>query len=84
MAYMTNHRQEPPVDEKSQAHEDAISLYNAGEGRLGTDEAAIIQIFSSRTARQLNAAFCRYWDRYHQDIEKVRKSIQILSYFFLC
>ena len=85
MAYMTNPRQESPLDDdESQALEDARLLYRASEGRIGTDEADIIHVFSSRTARQLNAAFCRYWDRYHQDIEKVRKSIQILSYFFLC
>ena len=72
MAYITNPRQEYPVGDDSQAHEDARLLYKAGDGRIGTDEAAIIQVFSSRTARQLNAAFHRYWEIYKQDIEKVQ------------
>ena len=79
MAYITNPRQETTVDEKSQAHDDAILLYNAGEGRLGTDEAAIIQIFSTRTARQLNAAFHSYQERYSQDIE----TVGIIHYSFI-
>ena len=72
MAYITNPRQEYPVGDDSQAHEDARLLYKAGDGRIGTDEAAIIQVFSSRTARQLNAAFHRYREIYKQDIEKVQ------------
>ena len=83
MAYMTNPRQETPFDDESQALDDARLLYKATEGRIGTDEADIIHVFSSRTARQLNAAFHRYWESYHQDIEKVRTFMHSSSYFSL-
>ena len=83
MAYITNPRQESPVDDESQAHNDATLLYKAGEGRLGTDEAAIIEIFSTRTARQLNASFRRYKESYSQDIEKVWIIHYSSSYFLL-
>ena len=54
-----------------QAENDAKSLYKAGEGRLGTDEAAIIHILSTRSAAQLNASFNIYRQMYGRDIEKV-------------
>lgn len=54
-----------------QAEKDAKALYKAGEGRFGTDEAAIIQILSTRSAAQLNASFHIYKQMHGHDIEKV-------------
>jgi len=48
-----------PVNEDA-AKADAERLYNAGEGRLGTDEKVFIEIFSKRSWPQIRRVFSVY------------------------
>ncbi|MCO5587366.1 hypothetical protein L7F22_041315 [Adiantum nelumboides] len=73
LAYLNNYRPETPQVNMQLAHADCMELYRAGEGRLGTDEAAIIFILSSRSSAQLNACFHLYKQTYGHDIEKAMK-----------
>ena len=43
-----------------QAQDDAQTLYEAGEGMLGTDESAFLSIFAMRHQYQLRATFAEY------------------------
>lgn len=73
LAYLNNHRPETPQVNMQLAQADCRELFRAGEGRLGTDEAAIIFILSSRSSAQLNACFNMYKQIYGHDIEKAMK-----------
>ncbi|MCO5581912.1 hypothetical protein L7F22_035801 [Adiantum nelumboides] len=73
LAYLNNYRPETPQVNMQLAQADCMELYRAGEGRLGTDEAAIIVILSSRSSAQLNACFNLYKQTYGHDIEKAMK-----------
>ncbi|MCO5594237.1 hypothetical protein L7F22_048264 [Adiantum nelumboides] len=70
LAYLNNYRPETPQVNMQLAHADCMELYRAGEGRLGTDEAAIMVILSSRSSVQLNACFNLYKQTYGHDIEE--------------
>ncbi|MCO5579959.1 hypothetical protein L7F22_033826 [Adiantum nelumboides] len=50
LAYLNNYRPETPQVNMQLAHADCMELYRASEGRLGTDETAIIIILSSRSS----------------------------------
>lgn len=73
LTYINQYRPDSPQVNMQLAQADARELYRAGEGRLGTDEAAIIRILSTRSAAQLNASFNIYQQSYGRDIEKAMK-----------
>jgi len=52
---------------------DAKTLYEAGEGRCGTDEETFIRIFSERSVAQLGVTFACYKQEYGHDIMKALK-----------
>jgi len=63
-------REVKPVDQ-SLAEKDAQALYNAGEGKWGTDEGTFNQIFATRSFPQLRATFEAYKKQRGQDMAKV-------------
>jgi len=63
-------RDEKPVDEDL-AKEDAAALYEAGEGKWGTDEGTFNRIFAGRSFPQLRAMFVAYKKKTGQDMGKV-------------
>eukprot|EP01018_Ginkgo_biloba_P038548 Gb_41179 [translate_table: standard] len=73
LALLKAHRCECKAVDMEQAKCDAKRLYEAGEGRCGTDEETIIQIFSERSMPQLRATFGCYKMEYGHDIMKALK-----------
>ncbi|XP_057852757.2 annexin D5 [Cryptomeria japonica] len=73
LAYLSATRYEGPQLDMSLAEMDAKTLYKAGEGRMGTDEATFIQIFSTRSSAQLAATASIYHNLYKHDLEKAIK-----------
>ncbi|CAF1014249.1 unnamed protein product [Brachionus calyciflorus] len=57
----------------SLAKKEAQELYDAGEGKFGTDESEFIRILCSRSFPQLNATFEEYKKVSGNDIEKAIK-----------
>lgn len=55
------------------AKSEAKELYDAGQGRAGTDEIVFIRIFCSRSFPQLIATFKAYYELCECDIEKAIK-----------
>jgi len=53
---------------------DVEALYRAGEGRLGTDESAIISILCGRPEAHLRQVFAQYQQKHGHTMEKVIKS----------
>jgi len=62
-------REDKPADEKT-AESDARDLYNAGEGKWGTNESKFNMIFATRSFAQLSAMFASYKKIKGNDIEK--------------
>jgi len=56
------------------AKAEAKELYEAGEGRMGTDEIVFIRIFCTRSYQQLVAIFNAYEQLCQHDIEKAVKA----------
>jgi hypothetical protein len=56
---------------------DAMELYRASEGRLGTDEEIIIHILTTRSPMQLNMALQYYRQNFGHDFEKVNIYYQL-------
>ncbi|XP_038616355.1 annexin A13 isoform X2 [Tachyglossus aculeatus] len=56
------------------AGQDAKDLYEAGEGRWGTDELAFNNVLAKRNLKQLNATFQAYETLVGKDIEEAIKS----------
>ncbi|XP_019375079.1 PREDICTED: annexin A13 [Gavialis gangeticus] len=56
------------------AEQDAKNLYEAGEGRWGTEELAFNVILAKRNVKQLRATFQAYEKLHGKDIEEVIKS----------
>lgn len=48
-------------------------MFDAGQGKLGTDEAVFIKILCSRSFAQLNATFAVYRELFKSDFETVLK-----------
>ena len=71
LAYVSSPRLEGPEVYREMAEKDAKVLYKAGEKKLGTDEKTFIQIFSQRSAAQLNAISSYYHDMYGHSLKKV-------------
>jgi len=63
-------RDEKPVD-KDLAKTDAKALYEAGEGKWGTDEGTFNRIFAGRSFPQLRATFVAYKKMAGQDMGAV-------------
>jgi len=63
-------RDQKPVDEEL-AKEDANALYEAGEGKWGTDEGTFNRIFAGRSFPQLRATFLAYKKKTGQDMGTV-------------
>jgi len=63
-------RDEKPVDEDL-AMTDAKALYEAGEGKWGTDEGTFNRIFAGRSFPQLRATFLAYKKQTGQDMGSV-------------
>ncbi|KAH0509560.1 Annexin A13 [Microtus ochrogaster] len=64
-----NRDEEGTVD-KDLAGQDAKDLYNAGEGRWGTDELAFNEVLAKRSYKQLRATFQAYQILIGKDIEE--------------
>lgn len=71
LAYISTPRHEGLEVNRELAEKDAKVLYKAGEKKLGTNEKAFIQIFSERSAAQLNAISSFYHDMYGHSLKKV-------------
>lgn len=56
--------------DKELAGQDAKDLYDAGEGRWGTDELAFTEVLAQRSYRQLRATFEAYQTLIGRDIEE--------------
>jgi len=63
-------REVKPVDEDL-AKQEAKDLYNAGEGKWGTDEGTFNRIFANRSFPQLRATFLAYKKQTGQDMAAV-------------
>jgi len=55
------------------AAKEAQELYDAGQGKVGTDESAFVRILCSRSFHQLHATFEAYYENCKDDIEKAIK-----------
>lgn len=70
LALLKAHRCECKGVDITKARCDAKMLYEASEGRCGTDEDTFIRIFSERAVSQLHAIFACYKQEYGHDIMK--------------
>lgn len=50
---------------------DAEALYKAGQGKVGTDEAAMINILATASAAHLSDVFCAYGSKYGKSLDVV-------------
>jgi hypothetical protein len=74
VAQVSAQRDESTSVDRSRAERDAKELYEAGEGRVGTDEAAFTMILVTRSFVQLKATFEIYEKLAGRDIEEsIRK-----------
>lgn len=60
--------------DKDLAGQDAKDLYDAGEGRWGTDELAFNEVLAQRSHKQLRATFQAYQVLIGKDIEEAIES----------
>ncbi|CAF0932991.1 unnamed protein product [Brachionus calyciflorus] len=60
--------------DNDKAKKEAQELYDAGEGKFGTDESSFIRILCSRSFPQLNAIFEEYKKISGNDVEKAVKN----------
>lgn len=67
-------RQEDKAIDSVMAKKDVQRLYEAGESKLGTDEAVFIDIFCTNSFAQLLTIFKEYKTIYKKDIEDVIKA----------
>ncbi|XP_073022505.1 annexin D5-like isoform X3 [Primulina eburnea] len=74
LAYMNAIRYEGTEVDWAMAEQDAMSLYKAGEKRVGTDENTFIRIFCERSRAHLAAVSTAYNRLYGRSLEKVVKS----------
>lgn len=57
-----------------QVDDDVMKIYQATEGRMGTDEILVCSIFSMRNDNQIRAIAHTYKQKFNKDLEKVIKS----------
>lgn len=55
------------------AKKEAQELYDAGQGKVGTDEIEFVRILCSRSYNQLKVTFEEYYRNANTDIEKAIK-----------
>lgn len=67
-------REEGDNVDKDLAGQDAKDLYDAGEGRWGTDELAFNEVLAQRSHKQLRATFQAYQVLIGKDIEEAIES----------
>jgi len=70
VALASGGRETKPVDEEL-AMEDAKALFDAGEGKWGTDEGTFNRIFAGRSFPQLRATFHAYKKKTGQEMDAV-------------
>jgi len=70
VSLLNGHRDESQEVDLAKAAKEAHELYNAGEGKIGTDEEKFNQIFAARSFAQLRATFDEYSKISKKDIEK--------------
>lgn len=63
-----------------QVDDDVNKLYQATEGRMGTDELTVCSILTQRNDNQIRAIDHAYSQRYRKDLEKVIKSVSWMLY----
>lgn len=68
IALVQGNRDETNVQRDIKA--DVETLYRAGEGRVGTDEIAIISLLCNRPDTHLRQVFAQYQQKYGHSIEK--------------
>ncbi|PSS13387.1 Annexin like [Actinidia chinensis var. chinensis] len=73
LAYVVTPRHEGPEVDRMMVENDAISLFKAGEKRLGTDEKTFIRIFSERSRAHLAAVNSAYHSMYGKPLTKAVK-----------
>lgn len=59
--------------DKDYIEKETQNLYDAGEGKTGTDEKEFIRILSSRSFAELNAIFALYKESFENDLEQAIK-----------
>ncbi|KAL5015732.1 hypothetical protein ScPMuIL_005321 [Solemya velum] len=69
VSQLTANREEGNHIDPNQARVEAQELYDAGAGKLGTDESVFNRILCSRSYYQLNETFRSYQAQYGKDIE---------------
>uniref|UniRef100_A0A914I2S0 Annexin n=1 Tax=Globodera rostochiensis TaxID=31243 RepID=A0A914I2S0_GLORO len=67
-------RDESNKTDRTKAKKDAVTLYKAGEKRLGTDEEVFTEIFSTQNVQQLRFVFDEYQKLTGNSIEKALDS----------
>ncbi|XP_006879527.1 PREDICTED: annexin A13 [Elephantulus edwardii] len=70
VALLQANRDEGNDVDKELAGQDAKDLYDAGEGRWGTDELAFNEVLAKRSLKQLRATFQAYQTLMGKDIEE--------------
>jgi annexin A7/11 len=63
---------------KPEVDRDVADLYNATEGKVGTDEIKVCSILSLRNDNQIRAIAHEYRQRYARSLEDVIKSVSLL------
>lgn len=65
-------RYDGPEVDRARVEHDAMSLFKAGEKKLGTDEKTFIHIFSERSRAHLAAVASAYHSMYGNSLTKVK------------
>ncbi|XP_070565335.1 annexin A4-like [Ptychodera flava] len=74
LALLEGNRDDPHIVIEAFARADARTMYEEGEGRLGTDDDKFIEIFTTRSWGQLAAATFMYEKLYNKPIEQMLNS----------
>lgn len=61
-----------------QVEDDVMKIYQATEGRMGTDEILVCSILTMRNDNQIRAIAHTYKQKFNKDLEKVIKSVSCL------
>ncbi|GAB1606567.1 annexin A6-like [Argonauta hians] len=74
VALLTANRSESREVDRTKANQDAKAMYQAGEGKWGTDESKLHSIIVTRSYPQLRATFAEYAKISRKNIEEALKS----------